>query len=83
MVEDHVLGQTSFRNGFSQRLVDPLRSRVSGNVEVQNVATAMFDNEEALQKLELDCRHGEKVRSGDCLEMIVEKGHQAGGDGAR
>ena len=55
-------------------LDDPLRSRVSGHVEVQNLPPSVLDDEEAVQHLEGQRRHGEEVEGSDHLAVILEKG---------
>jgi hypothetical protein len=46
---------------------------MTGDVEVQNSATAMFNHKEAIQNFEGQCRHGEEIHRNDCLTMISEK----------
>jgi hypothetical protein len=53
--------------GLTQLLDDPLGSRVSGHVEVQNLPTSVLDDEEAVHYLEGQRGHGERVaRACDC-----------------
>ena len=58
---------------FAQLLDDPLRRRVSGHVEVQDLAASVFDREEAVERLEGHCRHREEVEGDDRLAVILEK----------
>ena len=43
-----------FGEGFTQLLDYPLRIWMSGHVEVQDLASTMVNNEQAVQKLERD-----------------------------
>lgn len=46
---------------------------MSGNVAVQNLTPAMFDDQEAVQQFEGQRGYSEKVERDDCLAMIGEK----------
>ena len=48
-----------------------------GDVEVQDVATAVADYEEAVQYPEGRGVHGEKIHGGEGLTMVLEKGEPA------
>jgi hypothetical protein len=61
MIQDDVTIRASLGKGLTQLVDNPLRSRVSGHVEVQNLPTSVLDDEEAIQHLEGQRRHGEKV----------------------
>src|SRR6516164_5186093 len=73
-VEDQILGCTLLREGLSQLLHDPGTGGMFGDVEVQDVATAVRDHEEAVQYPKGRGGHGEKVHGGDSLTMVLEKG---------
>jgi hypothetical protein len=47
--------------GLAQLSDDPLRSRVSSHVEVRNLPASALDDEEAVQHVECQGWHGEKV----------------------
>jgi hypothetical protein len=66
----------SFGKGLTQLLDDPLRSRVSGHVEMQNLPPSVLDDEEAVQHLECQSRYGEKVERSDHLLVIGEEGQE-------
>src|SRR5271157_156069 len=53
---------------------NPLGSRVLRDVAVKDLAAAVFDHEEAVQRSEGHSRYGEEVESGDRLAVIAEKG---------
>ena len=73
-VQDHVTVWASFRKGLAQLLHDPLRTRISSNVEMENSAAPMLDDKEAVQQLERQRRHGEEIEGNDDLPVILEKG---------
>ena len=72
-IQDHVTVWASFREGLAQLLDDPLRTRMSSNVEVQDPAAPVLDDKEAVQQLERQRRHGEEVEGDDDLAVILEK----------
>jgi hypothetical protein len=47
---------------------------VSGHVEMQNLPPSVLDDEEAVQHVEGQRGHGEKVERGDHLLVIGEEG---------
>jgi len=47
---------------------------MASDIEVYDSAAPMFDHEEAVEQLECDRRHREKVKRHDDLAMILEKG---------
>ena len=49
----------------------------SGDVEVQDLASSVFDDEKAVAQLKSHGRHGEEVESGDHLAVILEEGQPA------
>ena len=76
-VEDDVTIRGSLGKSLTQLLDNPLRSRVSCCVEVQDLAPSVFDDEEALQQFECHGRHGEEIERDDHLAMVLEKGQSA------
>src|SRR5882724_5176242 len=72
-VQDHVTVWASFGEGLPQLLHDPLRTRTSSDVEVQDPAAPMLDDKEAVQQLERQRRHGEEIESDDNLSVILQK----------
>jgi hypothetical protein len=73
-VQDHVSVRGSFGKRFAQLLHDPVPSRMAGHVEVQDLATSALDYEKAVEQLEGNSRHREKVESNDDLAVILEEG---------
>ena len=61
------------RKGLAQLLHDPLRTRMSSNVEMENPAAPMLDDKEAVQQLERQRRHGEELEGDDDLSVILQK----------
>src|SRR5215469_4085126 len=59
--------------GFPQLLSSPLRGRVGGNVEVQNAAAVMRQNQENVKNLEADRGHREKINRDQLLGMILKE----------
>jgi hypothetical protein len=47
--QDRVTIETSLREGFAELLDDPLGSRVSSHIEVQDGAPSVLDNEQAVE----------------------------------
>ena len=72
VVEDGIPIRTSLGKRFPQLLDHPLGSRMASDVEVQNPAPAMLDDEEAVQKLECHRGHRKKVEGDDHLTMASE-----------
>ncbi len=50
---------------------------MTSHVEVQDSAALVFNNEEAIQKLECQRRHCEEIERDDCLTMIGEESEPA------
>lgn len=76
-IEDRVTIWAGFRKCLAQLLHDPLRGRVTSNVEMQNSASPMLDNEKAIEHLEGHRWHGEEVKCHNHLAVILEKGKPA------
>src|SRR5262245_48351226 len=76
-IQNHVPGRTGFRKGLAQLLHDPIGSRMTGDVEMQDSAAPVFDNEEAVQEFEGQCGHGKEIDGDDCLAMIGEESKPA------
>ena len=77
VVEEEKLGGRFIGEGFSYLLHDPYAGRMSSNIEVQNASSIMPNQEEAIQHVERECRHGEEIHGGDGLAMITQKGEPA------
>ena len=72
-VQHRVTEGASVGKALPQLLDDPLR-RVSGHVEVQDVATSVRDDEEVVEQMEGHRRHGEEIERNDHLPVIGEEG---------
>ena len=72
-IEDDVAIRSGFGKRFAQLLDDPCRIGVSGDVAMQNPATVMVDDEEAVEQLKRRCGHGEEVEGGDGLAVIPQE----------
>ena len=63
----------SFRKSLAQLLHDPLRTRMSSDVEMQDPVAPVLDDKEAVQQLERQRRHGEDIEGDDDLPVILQK----------
>ena len=72
-IQGHITIGAGFRKRFAQLLDDPVRTGVPRHVEVQDLPTAVFDYEEAIEQLECQSRYGEEVESDDHFTMVLEK----------
>jgi hypothetical protein len=54
----------------SQLLDDPIGSWVAGHIQVQDPASSVLDDEEAVEQLKCHSWHGEEVEGGDHLAVI-------------
>src|SRR6516225_653889 len=71
-VAQQVAGEFGKGKCLPQLLSRALRGRVGGNVEVQNAAPVMGQNQENVKNLEADRRHGEEINR--LLGMIFQEG---------
>jgi len=69
--------KASVRSGLhkrlSQLLHDPIGRRMLRNVEMQDAAAPVLDDEETVQHSEGRTRHGEKVAGNDRFAVVVKK----------
>ena len=72
-VQNYITVRASVGKGLTQLLNDPLRSRVTRDVEVQDLPASMLDDEETVQQPKGHCRHREEVQSHDDFAVILEK----------
>jgi hypothetical protein len=61
------------REGFSQLLHYPGFGRMFGNIEMEDLASAMIDDKEAVQDPEYNGRNGEEIHRGNDVTMIAQK----------
>src|SRR5215510_9202311 len=61
------------RTGFSQLLHDPIGRGVPRNVEVQDPAAPLLDDEQTVQHPEGRSWHGEEVEGNDGLAVVAKK----------
>src|SRR5207248_2619173 len=61
--------------GLTQLQRNPKRSEISGHVEVQNPASLVIDQEEAVENAEGECWYGEEVHRSNRFTVIAKK-HQ-------
>jgi hypothetical protein len=72
-IEDDVSIWSDFGKRFAQLLDDPFRIGVSGDVAMQNPATVMVDDEEAVEQLKGHRRNGEEVERSDRFAVIPQE----------
>ena len=78
-VEDRIVIQNGvaigsrFRKGFAQLLHDPIGRWMPRNVEVENPAALVLDDEETVQHSKRRGRHGEEVEGDDGLAVVAKK----------
>ena len=72
-IQDRVAVRTGFRKCFSQLLYYPGAGWVFRDVEMENLASIVFDDEETIQDSEREGRHGEEVHGRDYLAVIAQE----------
>ena len=72
-IQDRITVQTRFRKRFPQLLHYPEASRVFRDVEMEDPASTMFDDEKTIQDSEGESRHGEEVHGRDDLAVIAKE----------
>src|SRR5664279_2059780 len=76
-VEYEKSGRGIVGKSFSQLLHDPGASRMASDVEVQDAAAIMTDDEEAVQNPKGESGDGEEIHGSDSFPMIAQKGQPA------
>jgi hypothetical protein len=79
VVKDNVSIVTSPGKRFTELLNDPIGGRMTSDVEVQDLAPAVFDHEETIQKLESQSRQGEEIKSDVRFSVIGQERQPAFG----
>ena len=72
-IQDRIAVRTRFRKRFSQLLHYPGASRVFRDIEMEDPASTMFDDEKTIQDSEGEGRHGEEVHGRDDLAVIAKE----------
>src|SRR5215472_8564803 len=72
-IQNEVAIRSRLRKGFSQLLHDPIGRGVPGNVEVQDPAAPVLDDEQTVQHPEGRSWHGEEVEGDDGLAVVAKK----------
>src|SRR5262245_34825470 len=70
VVKDEEFGRRLIGKGFAQLLYDPIARRMASDVEVQDAATVVADNEEAIENMERESRDREEIHGRDRLAEI-------------
>ena len=76
-IQDRVAVRTRFRKCLSQLLRYPGAGRVFRDIEMEDLASAMFDDEETVQDPEGEGRHGEEVHGRDGFAVIAKESSPA------
>ena len=74
-IEDEIFRSGVVGKRLTQLLNNPSRRRVERGVEVNDVPTAVLDDEEAVQQLERSGGHGEQIHGGDIVFMVAQESH--------
>ena len=73
-ISDEIPGWVSIGEGLYDLLRSPGRSGMLGDIEMQNFATTMFQDEQDEQDLQGDDRHGEEIQGHRLAKMVAQKG---------
>src|SRR6478609_3497594 len=74
MVENDITAAHSLREGLAELLQGPFSGGMTGHVEVQDLASAMVDHKQAIQKLERDGWDREEIECDDHLTVVLKEG---------
>ena len=73
-IADEITGSLSVCERFYNLLRGPSPGRMLGDMEMQYLATIMFQREKYEQYLHRDCRHGKEIRRDHWADMVVQEG---------
>ena len=74
MVENDITAAHSLRESLAELLQGPFSGGMTGHVEVQDLASAMVDHKQAIQKLERDGWDREEIECDDHLAVVLKEG---------
>ena len=74
VVENDIAAAHRVRKGLAKLLQRPLSGRLTGHVEVQDLASTMVDNKQTVQKLERDGWDREEIECDDHLTVVLKEG---------
>src|SRR5262249_34778197 len=74
MIEDQILVPSFVWKCLSQLLCNPVAGRLLANTAMQNTASVMGNDEEAVEHAKSKRGYGEKIHRGNHLAMILEEG---------
>jgi hypothetical protein len=72
-IKNRMAVRTGFRKCFSQLLHYPAAGRVFGDVEVEDLASTVFDDEKTIQDSERESWHGEEVHCRNGFAVIAQE----------
>ena len=73
VVQNHITVWFNLRERLAQLLDNPLRTRMSRNVEMENPPAPVLDDKETVQQLKRQRRHSEEIEGDDDLPVVLEK----------
>ena len=77
MIEDQEVGCGLVGERFSQLLHDPCTRGMSGDIEVQDAAGVVTDDEEAIEQAKIQGGDGEEIHRRDGVSVIAQKSQPA------
>ena len=76
-IKNRIAVPTRFRKCFLQLLHYPRAGRVFRDIEMEDLASNLFDDEQTVQDSEGERRHGEEVHGRDDLAVIAKESRPA------
>jgi hypothetical protein len=77
-IQNRMAVRTRFRECFPQLLHYPGTGRVFPHIEMEDLASAMFDNEEAIQKSKGERWNGKEIHCSDDIKAEAATGTEKG-----
>ncbi len=72
-IPEYILGNSVIRKGLKKLLRGPFCVGMKRDVEVNDAAVLMRENEEDVENAEGDCRDGEEIDRGKLLGVVLQK----------
>ena len=72
-IQNHIAALTRFRKCLPELLHDPRAGQVFRDIEMEDPASTVFDDEDTVQDSERDRRHCEKVHARNHLSVIAQE----------
>lgn len=74
VIENDITAAHGVRESFAELLQGPLSTGMMSYVEVQDLASPMVDEKQAIEKLERNGGDGEEIECDDHLAMVLQVG---------